>query len=346
MKAIVLEAFGSAKNFKLKEVPLPEPGEREVRIKVKAVGFNPVDFKIREGIIGGAVPRILGSDCSGIIDSIGPNVTELSIGDEVFAMSYGKSSNGSYAEFLSLPVDFVVKKPKNLSFEEAASVPLTSMTAYRTMIASNAINKGDTIFIAGAGGGVGSFAVQLAQWVGVKAIFTIALSEESAKFMEKNQGIDPNHILIYKGLSIEELEKQLIAMNKGNYFNATFDYVGQDIKHLCINLLNFSGHFSTILPEMDDFTFPVWSARNSPFFKRNLSIHMVNVGAESHSHLSETWGIYSKHLGYISDLFNKNLLSPPVIKVVGDLSEKTVQEAHDLLEKGRTKGKLVMKLGN
>src|SRR4029077_18378059 len=98
MKAVVLEAFGDVSHLKLKDIEVPQPKKGEVRVKIKAVGFNPVDFKIRQGLYGGDTPLILGTDCSGIIDAIGPEVAGIAMGDEVFAMPFGQCSNGSYAE--------------------------------------------------------------------------------------------------------------------------------------------------------------------------------------------------------------------------------------------------------
>lgn len=128
MKAVVLDAYGSADNLALREVPTPAPGDQEIRIRIKAAGFNPVDYKIRLGAYGtlkNELPKILGSDCSGIVDAVGKGVKDFKIGDEIYAMSFGQGSNGSYAEFLCLPAVMVCKKPRNISFEAAASVPLS-----------------------------------------------------------------------------------------------------------------------------------------------------------------------------------------------------------------------------
>lgn len=177
MKAVVLEAFGDTKNLQLKDVETPQPNPGEVRIRIKASGFNPVDYKIRQGHLSGTVPLILGSDCSGVIDAIGKDVDGFSIGDEVYAMPFGQCSNGSYAQFLCIPVEFVALKPRNITFEQAAAIPLVAMTAYRAMIASGALKAGNSIFIAGAGGGVGTVAVALAKIAGVGSICTVAGSE-------------------------------------------------------------------------------------------------------------------------------------------------------------------------
>ncbi len=344
MKAIVLDAFGDASHFRLADVPQPQPKKGEVRIKVEASGFNPVDCKIRQGGYGGNAPVILGADCSGVIDALGKEAQGFSVGDEVYAMPFGPSSNGSYAEFLCLPVSVVAKKPSNLSFEQAAAVPLAAMTAYRAMLSSHAIKRGDTLFIAGAGGGVGSFGVQFAKHHLVKDIFTVAGSEESAKFMHCELGLKKEHILIYKGLSLQQLEEKLMAMNGGNRFDATMDFIGKDMKRLCINLTHYSGHCSSVLPESHDFNLPAWERGVSPCFKKNLSVHFVFVGAEAFSGPPASWAIYSHHLTHISQLIESGAIRLPPVKTIGAMSVETVREAHRLMEEGRVKGKLVMRI--
>jgi NADPH:quinone reductase len=344
MKAIVLDAFGDVSHFKLADVPVPQPKKGEVRIKLKASGFNPVDFKIRMGWYGGTPPLILGGDCSGVIDALGPDTQGFSVGDEVYAMPFGPCSNGSYAEFLCIPVSMVAKKPSNLSFEQAAAVPIAAMTAYRAMISSHAIKRGDTLFIAGAGGGVGSFGVQLAKHHLVKDIFTVAGSEESAKHMHSELGLKKEHILIYKGLSLQQLEEKLIAMNGGKRFDATMDFVGGDMKRLCLNLTRHSGHCSSVLPEHHDFNLQAWEGGVSPCFNKSLSVHFVLVVAEAISGPPSSWAIYSHHLAHLSQLIESGAIHVPTVKTVGSLSVETVREAHRLLEEGRVKGKLAMRI--
>lgn len=345
MKAIVLNSFGDSSHFKLQEVEMPQPKAGEVRIRLRAAGFNPVDFKIREGMFGGVPPVILGADCSGIIDTIGPKVSGFKQGEEVYAMPFGQCSNGSYAEYLCLPAPFVARKPKTLSFEQAAVTPLAAMTAYRAMIASSALKKGDTIFIAGAGGGVGSLAVSFAKYARVGSIFTVASSVESAAFLQNELGLKKEHILIYKGLTPSQIEEKLIAMNGGRLFDATFDLVGGEVKRLCLNLTQFSGHFASIVPDSKEFIYPVWERGVSPCFNKNMSLHLIFVGSESMGGPPNTWGIYARHMNHISELIDQGDLKAPSVNVVGTFSVETVREAHRLLEEGRVKGKLAMKMG-
>lgn len=346
MKAVVLESFGNVSCLKFKEVEKPEPKKGEVRIQIKASGFNPVDFKMRQGAFGGELPIILGCDCSGVIDRIDSETQGFQIGEEVYAMCFGQGSNGSYAEYLCISSDFVARKPKNISFEQAAVIPLASMTAYRAMISSGALKKGDSIFIAGAAGGVGSLAVQIARSVGVKTIYTIAGSEASAECLQREIGLKKDNILLYQNLSCDEMVEKLVAMNGGHFFDATFDFVGGEMKRLCLKTTGHSGHFATIVPENDPFNFSVWERGTSLTFSRNLSLHFVFVGSEAFSRIPSSWGVYSRQLNHISQLIEKGDLRPPMIKIMGDLSAESVVAAHHLLEEGRVKGKLVMKISS
>ncbi|MBS0652976.1 MAG: NADP-dependent oxidoreductase [Verrucomicrobia bacterium] len=343
MQAVLLNAIGDENQFVLGELPVPQPQVGQVRIRIKVAAFNPVDVKIRMGMYGGgAMPMVLGADCSGVIDALGEGVSQFAIGDEVYAMSFGPSSNGSYAQYLCIPVAFVCKKPKNISFEQAASLPLVSMTAYRAMVASGALNKKGSIFIAGAGGGVGSIAVQLAQHFHGGPIFTIAGSEESKEAIARNQKIPANQIQLYKGLSTEMLKEKMISLNGNELFSATFDFVGKEMKKLCLELTGHSGHFSSITPEEPGFEFPVWTRGESQCFGRNMNLHFIFVGSEAFSGPAKSWSIYQKHLSHITELVETNAITAPQVKVVGHLSVQAVQEAHRLLQSNRVKGKLAM----
>ena len=213
MRVIAMNGFGGVETFKLETRTKPNPKEGEVRICIKVAGFNPVDCKIRENWYGGDANQVLGCDCSGIVDALGPGKSRFLVGDEVFAMTF-KGSNGSYADFACVPEELVAKKPSNLSFIEAATIPLAGMTAYRATIAVSAVKKGDTVFVAGMGGGVGSFVLELLRFAEVGEIFTVAKDEKSARYLEQKMGIKRDHIVLYEGLSIDELKQKVLSDRK------------------------------------------------------------------------------------------------------------------------------------
>ncbi len=343
MKAIAINAFGDSSQFKLLDLPMPEPKENEVRLRIKASGFNPVDYKIREGHYGGgSFPLVLGSDAAGVIDKVGSGVKEYQAGDEVYALIFGQGSNGAYAEYVCIDTSFISHKPKNISFEEAAAIPLVGITAYRAVSSSGGIPKGLPVFIAGGSGGVGSLAVQMAKHFGAD-VFTTAGSEESATYISEYLNVKKENILLYKGLAVEEMKNKLLEMNKGELFAFAIDLIGGEMKKLCLEVAGFQGHVTSILPEEKGFPVDLLTRGESIAFQKSLSIHFIFVGSQSFYGDRLTWKAYKKELLYLKTLLEEGSLRMPTIQVVGDLSIETVKKAHQLLEEGHVKGKLIMK---
>ena len=168
MKAIAINEFGGRDTLQLMDLPVPEIKPGEILVNVKAAGVNPVDWKIREGYIKDLFPYefpiILGWDAAGIVEQAGAEVTRFKEGDEIFAYCRKPTvQGGAYAEYIVLEEEHVAIKPKNISFEEAASIPLAALTAYQSLFDAAKINPGETILIHAAAGGVGGFGVQLAR---------------------------------------------------------------------------------------------------------------------------------------------------------------------------------------
>src|SRR5437016_5517122 len=124
MKVIAIDEFGGPDKLHDEERAKPQPRPGDVLIRIHAGSFNPIDYKIRQGRFGGDVPMVLGHDAAGVVEEAGKDVHRLRQGDEVWAYLGGPCSNGSYAEYVSVPHEFATVKPRNLSFEEAASVPV------------------------------------------------------------------------------------------------------------------------------------------------------------------------------------------------------------------------------
>lgn len=248
-------------------------------------------------------------------------------------MTLIRSSNGSYAEYVCVAEELVYKKPKKLSFEQAAAVPLAAMTAYRATVAFPGFKKGSVVFVAGIGGGVGSFAVQFLQNLGVKEIFTIAKNETSAGFIHEQFSIPLDHILLYEGLSFEELRQNLLVLNQNRLFTAALDLIGGKMKSLCLELTDYSGFFSTVLPEKD-FTMPFWEETALPR-SRNMTVCQVSIAAELSCEDRRYWQVYRDHLSHISFLFDTGTLQPPCIQVLGSLNAATIRQAHALLEESK-----------
>jgi NADPH2:quinone reductase len=343
MKAVSLHQAGSTEGFRLTEVPLPQPKDQEIRIRIRVSGFNPVDVKMRQGLYASTqFPVILGADCSGVVDAIGKGVQKFQVGDEVLAFVFGQGSNGTYAEYTCIHEYFVAKKPREISFEEAASLPLVGLTAYRALFSCKE-PKGSA-FIAGGSGGVGSIALQLAQELRMNPIFTTAGSEESQKYLIEHLKIPKENILLYRGLSQEKMQELLLEKNAKNLIANCFDFVGGEMKKLCFSCVDFHGHVSTILPEEKGFPFDVWDRKESLAFSKSLTIHFVFVGTEAFKGSPETWKAYQTELSYLIQLAANKKLKFPEIQCLDGLSVDHVKEAHASLEAGHTRGKIVMKV--
>jgi NADPH:quinone reductase-like Zn-dependent oxidoreductase len=177
MKAIVRRRYGSPDVMKLEECPVRNPGPHEVLIKIRAAAGNPADWHILRGqpflmrLIGFGLVRpkhrILGADVAGIVEAIGSGVTRFSIGDAVFGDLVG-SGWGAFAEYACAHEEALVLKPENLTFEQAAAVPLAALTGLQGLRDAGGIQRGNKVLINGASGGVGSFAVQIAKAFGAE----------------------------------------------------------------------------------------------------------------------------------------------------------------------------------
>jgi len=177
MKAITYTASGGPEILELTEVEEPKIGPDWVKVAVKATSVNPVDWKLAAGGLGGMLdvffPVTPGWDVAGVVEEVGPAVTTLVPGDEVFGyVRKDAVHGGTYAQKVAAPIRTVTKKPASLSFAEAAAIPLAGLTAYQALVHHLRIETGDTVLIHGASGGVGSFAVQIARAFGARVLGT------------------------------------------------------------------------------------------------------------------------------------------------------------------------------
>ncbi|MEU4761717.1 NADP-dependent oxidoreductase [Actinosynnema sp. NPDC023794] len=169
MKAVVLHRFGGPETLRLDEVERPEPGPGQVRLRVRAVGVNPYDAKIRSGameaVFSTPLPTILGLEVAGVVDAVGSDVTAWSVGDEVL----GWSDTGAYAEHALATT--VARKPEGLSWEHAVTLPVALETTDR-VFGLLGVKSGETLLVHGAAGGVGTVAVQLGVLAGLRVVGT------------------------------------------------------------------------------------------------------------------------------------------------------------------------------
>jgi NADPH:quinone reductase-like Zn-dependent oxidoreductase len=173
MKAVDIVEYGDPGVIRFVDHPLPLPTRGQLRVRVKAAGVGPWDSLIREGRSGvpQTLPLILGSDIAGSVDAIGPEVSAFVVGDEVYGLT-NEHFTGGYAEYALASAASVAKKPKSLSFIEAASVPVVAVTAWQMLFDYAHAADGQKVLILGAGGNVGAYAVQLARNAGLEVAAT------------------------------------------------------------------------------------------------------------------------------------------------------------------------------
>jgi NADPH:quinone reductase-like Zn-dependent oxidoreductase len=181
MRAFVLTRYGGSDAMELRDVPRPSPGPFEVLIHVYAAGLNPIDFKMRQGmmrvIYRYRLPIIAGSELSGVVVAKGSGVTRLAEGDRVFTR-VDKRVLGAFAEFAVVREELVAKMPSSVDFTTAAGVPLAGLTALQALRDELRVTSGQNIFISGGSGGVGTFAIQLGKWLGAHIATTASARGE------------------------------------------------------------------------------------------------------------------------------------------------------------------------
>ncbi|WP_257463152.1 quinone oxidoreductase family protein [Archangium lipolyticum] len=344
MRVITQQAFGGVEQLVEEDWPLPEPGPGEVRVRIRAASFNPIDVYFRRGGFGGRLPQVLGRDFSGVVDALGEGVKGLAVGDAVYCYRAGQGSNGSHAEYICMPALLVLPKPARLGFLEAAALPVVALTAWQS-VARARVQRGEAVFVAGGSGGVGSMALQILRHLGAHPLLTTAGGDASADYLVRQLGVEPGHILRYRGLSRERLLSEVLAMNGGRHVPVALDFVGGTMKELCFDVAAVEGRVVSIVEEPADSPINLWDEARSPLILRSLEFHFIQLGARALYAPRETWSVYREQLGTISRLIEEGALNPPAVRSVGPLSAVSVREAHRLLEEGRVQGKLVVECG-
>src|SRR5213079_2058544 len=235
MKAFVVERYGKNDGTRFVEMPEPELRDADVLVRVHADGVNVLDSKIRDGefklIVPYRLPLILGNDVAGVVVRIGSRVRRFKPGDEVYARP-DQDRIGAFAEFISMNENAVAIKPKKLTMEEAASIPLVGLTAWQVLIERANLQKGQKVLIHAGSGGVGTFAIQLAKHIGA----TVATTTSTANVdLVKRLGADV--VIDYKK---EDFEKVLSG------YDVVLNSLGKDTLEKSLKVLKPGGKLISI----------------------------------------------------------------------------------------------------
>jgi NADPH:quinone reductase-like Zn-dependent oxidoreductase len=319
MKAIICTKYGSVDNFHLEEVPKPVPKDNEVLIKIRAASMNAADLEILHGawsarMVGPLRPRnkIPGSDVAGVVEAVGGNVTKFKPGDEVFGDTLMRGF-GAFAEYVSVSEEILEPKPPSMTFEEIATYPQSGLIALQSLRGKKQIKKGDKVLINGAGGGMGSFGVQIAKYYGAEVT---AVDGPTKLDMIRSLGAD--HVIDY---------------TKENYTKSgkRFDLVVDVVAH------NSVFAFKRVLGP--DGRFVVVGGSKSSIFQVIFLGPLLTIGSKKKLGLNPIKTNPKEDMAFLVKLFEAGLVKPVIDR---RFALEEVPEAFRYFEEGHVKGKIVI----
>lgn len=315
MQAVFIEDFGGPEQLKIGRMHIPIPESDEVQIKIACTAVNPVDWKIRIGLLKERMPHhfpiILGWDAAGTISALGRDVNNFKVGDPVFA--YCRKStiqNGTYAEYICLNAANVALKPKNISFAKAAAIPLAGLTAWQSLFDAAELKKGESVLIQAGAGGVGSLAIQFAKLIGARVITTAKqCNHDYVKSLGADMVVD-----YQKKLLKEEIQK---FDPKG--LSVVFDTLGGKALQESYTFLKPGGRLVSIVEKPDQTIAEKFKVK--PFY--------VFVSPNG------------KQLQHISDLIQSGKVKPIRIQ---EMPLEKAAEAQEQNRQGHVQGKIILNI--
>jgi len=311
MKAVRVHEYGGPDVLKYEDAPRPEPGRGEVLVQVHAAGVNPVDWKLRAGYLKDyffyALPVIPGVDFSGTVAALGEGATGVAVGEEVYGQQDFTRPDGTYAEYVSVAASRMAPKPDGLDHVHAASVPTAGLAAWQAFFGAGGIElkKGQTVLIIGGAGGVGTFAVQLAKWVGATVVATASARNEA--FL-RDLGVD--RFVDYTKANYEESVGKV---------DAVLDTLGGEAIDREWGFLKPGGVLATVAGQPSE---DAAKAHNA----RGVAV-MGSAGLPD--------------LPKLTDLLNEGIVKPIVTEVL-PLSE--AWKAQEQIQTGHARGKIVLRV--
>lgn len=315
------------------ETVKPTPGEHDLLVKIDAISVNPVDFKIRQSAAKDSVletPKIIGWDAVGIVQAVGEKVTLFEVGDLVYYAG-DITKQGSNAEYQIIDERIVGKKPKSLSIEEAAVIPLTALTAWEILFDRIRINpekdKGKSVLIIGGAGGVGSIAIQLAKKIAGLTVIATASRPETVEWC-KQQGAD--FVVDHKNLieSVREAGFQ--------HVDFILDFVDTNAYwDIMVELIKPQGHIASITGSAEPVVLNKLKGKSVSFsweLMYTRSMFQTEDMIEQHHILNK-----------VADLLDEGILKTTLNQTLNGFTAENLKKAHQLLESGRTIGKIAIK---
>jgi NADPH:quinone reductase-like Zn-dependent oxidoreductase len=329
MKAALVHAYGSADELRVEDVPKPEPGPRDARVRVCASSVNPVDWKLRSGgqrnIVRYRLPWILGLDVSGVVDAVGAEVTRFKVGDEVWS-SPRHTRPGAYAEYMCVDERELAKKPKKLTHDEAATLPLVALTAYQCLFDKGKLERGQTVLVQAGSGGVGAAAIQLAKHAGARVVTTC--SGKNAELVTK---LGADQVIDYTKERFDDVLSNV---------DLVLDSIGEPVFAGNLKVLRRGGRMSNISVDVPGFVERYGATLSLfPLAAWMIWMHVYPLVAK---------GIHVRHvikrcdgeqLARIAELVDEGALAPTVEKV---FALDDIAAAHRMSETGRVRGKIAV----
>jgi NADPH:quinone reductase-like Zn-dependent oxidoreductase len=327
VKAIRIHEDGGSDVLRYEDAPDPAPGPGEVLIALRAASLNHLDIWLRWGLLLALKPRIFGADGAGVVASLGEGVDRFAEGDEVVinpgldegARIVGEHMDGTHAELIALPADYVYPRPDGLSFEEAAAFPLVFETAYRMLVTRAGLQEGEWVFVWGIGGGVATASLQIAKALGARVIVTSSSDEKLGRARELGADAAVNHAEADVAAAVRET-------TEGHGADVVVEHVGEATWKTSLQVAATGGRVA------------VCGATSGP----NPPANLHRIWWKQLTVLGSTMGTQEDFRGVYELVASGR--AKPVVDQVFPLAEAAA--AHEHLEAGRQLGKVVLKIGD
>jgi NADPH:quinone reductase-like Zn-dependent oxidoreductase len=332
MKAFTISRYSKTDALQLTDMPVPIVLDNDVLVEIHAASVNLLDSKIKSGefkaLLAYKLPLVLGHDVAGVVVKVGANVRRFKVGDAVYARP-ANYRVGTFAEFIAMNENDVARKPNNISMEEAASIPLVGLTAWQALVEKTQLQKGQKVFIQAGSGGVGTFAIQLAKYLGA----TVATTASAAN-ADWLKGLGADVVVDYKTQDFETLLSNYdVVLNS------------QDTKtlHKSLSTLKAGGQLISISGPPDA---QFASEAGLPWFMKgvmSLLSYKIRKAAKQRqiNYAFLFMKAQGKQLEKITALIEAGVIHPVVDKV---FAFDQTNEALAYVESGRAKGKVVVKV--